>query len=173
MPQLDKKMMIEEGTGWLTPGCKNLAVVSVFFFVLLCGSTVQAQEAEEGRIIRQIEIKGNKRIGTAAIKGSIGLRAGDPYNPEAVSQDVSSIWAMGYFDNVEVVVEDVEGGLKLVFLVTERPVITRIVFEGNDKIGSGKLRDQLEFRSRDYLKHYLIKLGEERIKDLYLKDGYR
>ncbi len=173
VPQLDKKMMIEEGTGWLTPGCKNLAAVSVFFFVLLYGSTVQAQEAEEGRIIRQIEIKGNKRIGTAAIKGSIGLRAGDPYNPEAVSQDVSSIWAMGYFDNVEVVVEDVEGGLKLVFLVTERPVITRIVFEGNDKIGSGKLRDQLEFRSRDYLKHYLIKLGEERIKDLYLKDGYR
>lgn len=150
----------------------SLAVANVCVFFLVCGVAVHAQEAEKGRIIRKIEIKGNKRIGTAAIKGAIRLREGDPYDPELVSQDVSSIWAMGYFDNVEVVLEDIEEGLKLTFLVTERPVITNIVFEGNEEVGDGKLRDVLEFRPRDYLKHYLVKLGEDRIKNLYLKEGF-
>lgn len=155
------------------PRVCNLAITSIVVFFLAYGATVQAQEAEKGRIIRKIDIKGNKRIGTAAIKGSIRLREGDPYNPETVSQDVSSIWAMGYFDNVEVVLEDIEDGLKLTFLVAERPVITSIVFEGNDEVKSGRLEDVLEFRQRDYLKHYLVKLGEERIKALYLKEGFQ
>ncbi len=155
------------------PKVRALTAAYVFVFFLVYGGAVQAQKAEKGKIIRQIEIKGNKRIGTAAIKGSIRLREGDPYNPETVSQDVSSIWAMGYFDNVEVVLEDVVAGLKLTFLVTERPVIMAIIFEGNDEMGSGKLEDQLEFGQRDYLKHYLVKLGEERIKELYLKEGFR
>ncbi|HHT9134477.1 MAG TPA: outer membrane protein assembly factor BamA [Candidatus Avalokitesvara rifleensis] len=155
------------------PTVKNLAVACIFAFFLVCGGLVQAQEGGEGKIIKQIEIKGNKRIGTAAIKGSIKLREGDPYNQETVSQDVSSIWAMGYFDNVDVVLEDIPGGLNLTFIVTERPVITSIEFEGNEDISDKKLRKVLEFQNRDYLKHYLIKLGEEKIKDLYLNKGYQ
>ncbi len=156
-----------------SPRVRNLAVASIFVFCLTYGLSVQAQEAEKGQIIRQITIRGNKRIGTAAIKGSIKQRDGDFYSPEAVSQDVSSIWAMGFFDNVEVVLEDLADGLKLTFLVTERPVIKAVIFEGNEHIKTGKLEDLLEFRERSYLKHYLVKLGEENIRDLYLKKGFR
>ncbi len=155
------------------PGVRNLAVASIFVFCIICGESVQAQEAEKGRVIRQIDIRGNKRIGTAAIKGSIQLREGDLYSPEVVSQDVSSIWAMGYFDDVEVILEDVPEGVKLTFLVTERPVIKAIIFDGNDEMKTGKLENALEFRERDYLKRYLVKLGEDRIKELYLDKGFQ
>ncbi|MFN3466090.1 MAG: outer membrane protein assembly factor BamA [Candidatus Brocadiales bacterium] len=132
-----------------------------------------AQTVEKTRTIRKIDIKGNKRVGTAAIKGAVRLREGDVYSPEAVSQDVSSIWAMGYFDNVEVVLEDYEDGLKLTFLVTERPIIKAIVFEGNKELGRGKLEEVLELKEGEYLKYYMVKLAEEKIKELYLKKGFR
>ncbi len=132
-----------------------------------------AQTTEKSRTIRKIDIKGNKRVGTAAIKGAVRLKEGDVYNPETVSLDVSSIWAMGYFDNVEVVLEDYEDGLKLTFLVAERPIIKAIIFEGNDALSKGKLEEVLELKEGDYLKYYLVKLAEEKIKELYSKKGFQ
>lgn len=132
-----------------------------------------AQAAEQTRIIRKIDIKGNKQVGTAAIRGAVRLKEGDTYNPESVSQDVSSIWAMGYFDNVEVVLEDYEDGLKLTFLVTERPIVKAIIFDGNKELSRAKLEEVLELREGDYLKYYLVKLGEGKIKELYLKKGFQ
>ncbi|HHT9153085.1 MAG TPA: outer membrane protein assembly factor BamA [Candidatus Hypogeohydataceae bacterium YC40] len=140
---------------------------------LVGGEYVLVQAAEKAKIIRTIDIKGNKRVGTAAIKGAVKLKEGDVYNTEAVSQDVSSIWAMGYFDNVEVILEDYEDGLKLTFLVTERPIIKAIIFEGNKELGKGKLEEALELKEGDYLKYYLVKLGQENIKELYLKKGFQ
>src|SRR3990172_7312676 len=93
----------------------------------------------EGKIIRKIEVKGNKRISTAAIKAATRVKEGDVYSPEIVSQEVDSIWAMGFFDNIEVKLEDFEDGLKLIFLLTERAVIKEIVFQGNEKLSNKKL----------------------------------
>ncbi len=142
-------------------------------FCLLVEKCLFAQTPEKTKILRKIDIKGNKRVGTAAIRGAVRLKEGDSYNPEAVSQDVSSIWAMGYFDNVEVILEDYEDGLKLTFLVTERPLVRAIIFEGNQELSRGKLEEVLEVKEGDYLKYYLVKLGEEKIKELYSKKGFQ
>jgi outer membrane protein insertion porin family len=148
----------------------------LFCFLVFClegEGHLQAQTVEKTRTIRKIDIKGHKRVGTAAIRGAVRLREGDTYNPEAVSQDVSSIWAMGYFDNVEILLEDYEDGIKLTFLVTERPIIKAIIFEGNKELGRGKLEEVLELKEGDYLKYYMVKLGEGKIKELYLKKGFQ
>ncbi|MBU6391373.1 MAG: outer membrane protein assembly factor BamA, partial [Planctomycetes bacterium] len=60
-------------------------------------------------------------------------------------------------------------GLKLAFLVTERVVIDEIQFQGNEKIKTKKLKKQIEIKPGDYLKPYLLKLDEDKIKELYIK----
>ncbi len=126
----------------------------------------------EGKIIRKIEVKGNKRISTAAIKAATRVKEGDVYSPEIVSQDVDSIWAMGFFDNIEVKLEDFEDGLKLIFLLTERAVIKEIVFQGNEKLSNKKLKKAIELKEKEYLKYYLLKLDEDKLKNLYVEKGY-
>ncbi len=121
------------------------------------------------RIIKKIEIKGNHRISAAAIRGSIRVKEGDPYDPQLVSLDVDAIWSLGFFDNIEVETAEVDGGIKLVFLVTERSVIDEIQFLGNKKIKTKKLKKLIEIKEGDYLKHYLLKLDEDKIKELYIK----
>lgn len=119
--------------------------------------------------IKKIEIRGTQRISPSAIKSSFRVKEGDLYNPLAVSRDVDAIWSLGFFDNIEVEVEELKDGLKLIFVVTERAMIDEIQFTGNKKIKTKKLEKQLEIKKGDYLKYYLLKLEEEKIKELYIK----
>ena len=146
-------------------------VITVYFSYakVVCAET-------QGKIvhsIKKIEIKGNQRISTTAIRSSIRIKEGDPYDPQLVTQDVDAIWSLGFFDNIEVALEEMADGLKVVFLVTERAVIDEIQFQGNKKIKAKKLKKQIEIKEGDYVKPYLLKLDEDKIKELYIKKCFQ
>jgi outer membrane protein insertion porin family len=155
--------------------CKYLFIAFLFIIFFLLGTYIplKAQEAEETRpVIKKVEVKGNQRISAATIKSAVKIKEGDMYDPQTMSQDVDAIWLLGFFDNIEVEVEPYEDGIKLIFLVTERPVVKDIIFIGNMEIKTKKLEEAVELRRGDYLKHYLQKLGEDKIRDLYQKKGF-
>lgn len=150
-------------------------IVALFITVYFSYATVVCAETQ-GKIIhniKKIEIKGNQRISTTAIRSSIRMKEGDPYDPQLVSQDVDAIWSLGFFDNIEVALEEMTDGLKVVFLVTERAVIDEIQFQGNKKIKAKKLKKQIEIKEGDYVKPYLLKLDEDKIKELYIKKCFQ
>ncbi|MFQ5713104.1 MAG: outer membrane protein assembly factor BamA [Candidatus Scalinduaceae bacterium] len=155
--------------------CKYAFIALAFIIFLLLGShvTLNAQETEETRpVIKKVEVKGNQRISTATIKSAVKIKEGDIYDPQAMSQDVDAIWLLGFFDNIEVEVEPYEDGIKLIFLVTERPVVRDVIFIGNRKIKTKKLKEAVELRKGDYLKYYLQKSGEDKIREIYEKKGF-
>ncbi|MBI5308221.1 MAG: outer membrane protein assembly factor BamA [Planctomycetes bacterium] len=120
-------------------------------------------------IIKKIEFRGNQRISVSAVRGSISVKEGDPFDSQLISRDVDAIWSLGFFDNIEIEIEQLEDGLKLVFLVVERAVIDEIQFQGNKRIKTKALKKQIEIKQGDYLKPYLLKLDEEKIRELYIK----
>ncbi len=148
------------------------SIIAALVVTLFFGSTKILYAETQEKIphtIKKIEIRGNQRISTTAIRSSIRAKEGDPYDPQLVSQDVDAIWSLGFFDNIEVKIEEVPGGLNVVFFVTERSVIDEIQFLGNVKIKSKKLKKQIQIKEGDYLKLYLLKLDEDKIKELYIK----
>ena len=151
---------------------KSTFIALMFFVFFLIGSHLQLNAQEARPIVEKIEVKGNDRISTATIRSALKIREGDMYDPQAVSQDVDGIWLLGFFDNIEVEVESFEDGIKLIFLVTERPVIRDIILIGNSEIRAKKIEDVLELKRGDYLKQYLQKLGEDRIRGLYREKGF-
>ena len=150
-----------------------LAVVFVIFLPMKNHSLINAQENETAQIIiKKIEFKGNHRISSNTINAAVKTRGGDLYDPQAISQDVDAIWLLGFFDNIEVEVEPYEDGIKIIFLVLERPVVKNINFAGNTKVKTKKLREAIELKEGDYLKQYLLKLGEDKIREIYQKKGF-
>ncbi len=148
----------------------NITVSLVIILCFGCFCVLHAQTPEKQiPVVRKIEIKGNQRISTTAIRSSIKVKEGDPYDPKLVSQDVDAIWSLGFFDNIEVALEEMPEGLGLAFLVTERSVIDEIQFQGNEKIKTKKLKKQIQIKEGDYIKQYLLKLDEDKIKELYVK----
>jgi len=150
-------------------------IVALVITLYFSYAKVVCAETQEKRVhsIKKIEIKGNQRISTTAIRSSFRMKEGDPYDPQVVSQDVDAIWSLGFFDNIEVALEEMTDGLKVVFLVTERAVIDEIQFQGNKKIKAKKLKKQIEIKEGDYVKPYLLKLDEDKIKELYIKKCFQ
>ncbi|GAX62194.1 outer membrane protein Omp85 [Candidatus Scalindua japonica] len=151
----------------------TFAIVFVFFLSLDSNKPLNAQGSEAvSAVVKKIEFKGNDRISSSTIKAAIKTNHGDIYDPKAISQDVDAIWLLGFFDNIEVEVESYEDGVKVIFLVLERPVIKNIFFAGNGQVKTKKLREAIQVREGDYLKRYLIKLDEDKIREMYQKMGF-
>ena len=146
------------------------AIVFAIFFSLGSPKLLNAQGNEAvSAVVKKIEFKGNDRVSSSTIKAAIKTNQGDNYDQKAISQDVDAIWLLGFFDNIEVEVEPYEDGIKVIFLVLERPVIKSIFFAGNDEVKTKKLRDVIQIREGDYLKRYLLKLDEDKIRENLLR----
>ena len=129
-----------------------------------------AQEA--GQPIKSIQVKGNKRIEVPAIRGRITLKEGDRFSTEGIRDQIRAIYQMGYFEDVRVETEPVAGGIAVVFVVTEKPFITEIFFDGNDKVKDEKLREKLTVRIQSFLDQQQVKDSVERLRLLYEEEGH-
>lgn len=87
-------------------------------------------------IINEIQIEGNQRVETDAIRIHISQQAGQPEDPAAVDQDIKAIYKMGFFDTVNVEIRQLGGKTVLIYVVKERPQITDVRFDGMKAIRS-------------------------------------
>jgi outer membrane protein insertion porin family len=128
--------------------------------------------AEQGTI-EAIRIVGNSRVEQSAIRVRIRSKIGQPANPAVVEQDVRSIYAMGFFEDVKVSAEDVEGKPTLTYTVIERPMIESVKLEGNKKVNDEDLQGALKVRPHTLLDVEKIQRGIQEGKKLYDQKGYK
>lgn len=133
---------------------------------------IETARAEEAPIVNVIEISGLRRIEDAAIREKITQRTGQPLSPEAVSEDIKDIYKMGYFEDVRVDVEPFEGGIKLIYVLKEKPSIMRVDFQGNKKIEDSKLREKITISPGSMADTVLIQDNAEKLKGFYEAEGY-
>ena len=81
--------------------------------------------------IAAIAPEGNERIDSGAILRKIKTKPGDAYSPATLRSDLKEIYKMGYFDNVQIDIEDTPAGKKVVFRVIEKPLINSVTFRRN------------------------------------------
>ena len=103
---------------------------------------------------------------------TFGLRAGDPYDPEAVKVAVRRLYATGLFTDVNV--EDVmqEEGVRLLVMVAERPRVRGIRFMGLKKIEESTLRPKLTVADGQLLDAGTLALDARKIQEAYAEQGY-
>ncbi len=145
----------------------------VCFMFFLCGGVAAfGQNVDRYKIIKKIDITGNERISAAAIKSTIVTKVGDIYSSETISKDVDAIWSLGFFNEIEVELDQFEGGIKVGFIVLERPVVRNLTFIGCNKIKAKKLKEKVDLLENDDLKLYMLKLDEDKIRDFYHEKGF-
>jgi outer membrane protein insertion porin family len=93
-------------------------------------SAQPAAPAAGASVITDIAITGNQNINAETIRGAITLKPGDEFSDEAAEKDKAAIMSLGYFSAVTLRQENVPGGVKLTYEVTENPKVTDIKIEG-------------------------------------------
>ena len=128
--------------------------------------------ATTGPTIARVVIAGNARVDAEAIRIHIQSQAGSRADPTLLDNDVRAIYAMGFFENVEVERRDEPEGLVLVFRVRERPLVTEVAIEGNKKVRTEDLEAALKVRPHTILDAEKLRRGIADAKKLYEEKGY-
>jgi outer membrane protein insertion porin family len=142
----------------------------VFYFDLQADAAVESPK--DGNTVVEIEIRGNRRIETATIRSRLKIKEGSSLSVDRVREDINSLYQLGFFLDVRVDSEPVEGGVKLIYVVAERPYISDIGFVGNVEIMSDKLKEKLSIKTTSFLDDVLVKENAEHLRQYYDEEGY-
>ncbi len=123
-------------------------------------------------LVKELTVEGNRRVQEAVILGRVKTTLGGPFNTSQLSEDVRSVFALGFFDDVQVNVEDFEGGVKVTFVVAERPFVRDVDFVGNKKATAAELQEKIDLKLGNVYNPVDVQRARERMKDFYEDEGY-
>lgn len=132
------------------------------------------QEPVKEKIVKAIEIKGNKFISTNVVISKMKTKIGAAYQENIVSDDLKRLYLLGYFSDIKIDTEDFQDGLKIVVTVQERPIISKITFTGMLKLTTKdeKLKEMLKSKETQYLDYPNLAEDIQILKKLYEKIGF-
>ena len=79
-------------------------------------------------IIEKIEYSGLDRVEEAAIADAVLIKPNKNYNKKDIDQSIKNLYEKDFFSNVEFFKQ----GNKLIIKLKEKPIVDKVVFEGND-----------------------------------------
>ena len=144
--------------------------VAVLSAVLGLVAAVSAQQPPV--LIKELTVEGNRRVQEAVILGRVKSAIGAPFNPAQLSEDVRAVFALGFFDDVQLKVDDFEGGVKVGFVVVERPFVRDVDFVGNKHVGTNELQDKIDLKLGSVYNPVDVQRARERMKEHYESEGY-
>ena len=167
-----------DGRAFGGDGTARRVTTIVAYGILLLGGLIWAfgprdgLAQETGQRISAITVQGNKRIEVPAIRTRLTLKEGERLTAERIREQIRALYQMGYFEDVRVETEPRAGGVAVIFVVTEKPFVTEILFDGNDNLAAEKLTEKLTVRPQSFLDQKQIKDSVERLRQLYEEEGY-
>jgi outer membrane protein insertion porin family len=127
--------------------------------------------AQEG-LIQDVRVEGNRRVEVDVVRGAISQKKGAAYDPKAVARDVRALMKLGYFADVQVVLEGTKDAPVLVYQVTERPTVADVHYEGNDELGKEDLKDTVELKAFDLLDLARVQKDVKKLQEKYVEKGF-
>jgi len=116
--------------------------------VSLAALVLAAAALDSAVVLRSIEVDTPQR---ERYTSTLGLVAGDPYDPERVREAVLRLFATGDFEDVRVEAEASETGVALIFRPTLAPRLGKVKVVGDERIAPDTLRRAARLRTREPL----------------------
>src|SRR5690606_18785391 len=124
-----------------------------------------------GQQIVDIEVVGNRRISKDDVLAYLHEKTGERFTPEVLAQDVRELWTSGFFDDIEGDLERTDAGVRLRFVVREKPSVAKVEFEGNDELEAEGLAEAIEVKVDTIRSPAAIGRSIQKIRDMYPEKG--
>ena len=148
-----------------------VVVVAVLGIARLAAAQGPAQR-QPPILIKELAVEGTKRVQEAVVLGRVKSAIGTPFNPSLLSEDIRAIFGLGFFDDVRLRVEDFEGGVKVTFVVTERPFVRDVSFTGNKEVKTEDLQEKIDLKLGRVYNPVDVQRAVEKLRDFYEDEGY-
>lgn len=156
-------------------------VITKFLQILLLATlsalipvNVLAQDSSTAPIVRDIRVTydGPQTVSRDRVIANLYTKVGSQLTPESSQRDISSLYESGIVENVEMLAEDVPGGVRLIVKVRGIGVLGSLNFNGNSAIKTFTLTKIADLEVGQSLDEQKIQDARTRIVEHYKKKGY-
>ncbi|MFH1046378.1 MAG: outer membrane protein assembly factor BamA [Candidatus Omnitrophota bacterium] len=153
----------------------------IFMILMMCVACVagsinawaqEEQTEEPEKLVTKVEAQGNKNISSATIIAKVRTREGKPFSQMVASDDLKRLYALGYFSDIKVDLQDVAEGVVVIFRVKELPVVSAIAIAGNSSIKTEKLQKLVQSKTEDFFNPQQLKQDMRDIQKAYEEKGF-
>ena len=120
-----------------------MTVVSVLLALFLTGVEPQTLQVPNPNRIEEVRIADNRRIPSDTIRYNLQTKVGDQFNINVIRRDIKTLFALQFFDDIRVDVEDGTKGKIVIFVVKEKPLVRSIKYEGAKSITNSEILDKM------------------------------
>jgi len=134
-----------------------------------------AAPVPETGVISAVNVQGNRRVETEAIRAVLPLKVGDTYDKDKIKATLLTVWRMGYFNDVKIDVSPAHPPLTnyvLTVLVSEKPAVRDIKLEGNEELSKDDFKDTIEVKQFQILDQEAVRKSAKKMQEKYVEKGY-
>ncbi|PKN08513.1 MAG: outer membrane protein assembly factor BamA [Deltaproteobacteria bacterium HGW-Deltaproteobacteria-8] len=122
--------------------------------------------------IVDIDVEGTNALDKDVVLLRLATKKGEVLDAKSLNSDLKTVYDLGYFDDVKIVLRDVAGGKKMVVQVVEKPRILALGVKGAKEKSSEDVLKIVNSRKGAVLNPKVLAEDMTAIRDLYRKDGY-
>ncbi len=124
------------------------------------------------RPISEVVVGGLSRITEQEVRNNLRIATGQPFEAQAVRDDVATLYRLGHFDAVTADAELLpDGTVRIRYLLIEQPIVRDIQVVGNKVASDQELRAVIGLYPGGPRDDFLLERAVEKIKKLYRAKG--
>ena len=137
--------------------------LGTYVFSLLASTSTLAADV----YVKDIKVEGLERVEAETVKSYVNIKSGQSTNDEQLNDTLKSLYATGLFEDVAI---NVNNGTMFV-KVSENPVISEVLFDGNDEVDDTMLESEIRLAPRSTYSRAKVQDDVRRILDVYKRSG--
>ena len=131
-----------------------------------------ASPEDQGERVVEVRVEGNRRVEAEAVRRALRTKQGSVFDPARTADDLRAVWALGYFTDVQLLVQQLPNGLAYVVRVEERPTVNSVKLSGNEELSQDDLKESIDVKSATILDMDLVRSSAKKIQEKYVEKGY-
>ena len=141
---------------------------------LMSPFATQAQEAPGMPLVKAIEVQfvGPQTVSKEKILANMRTRVGRPSSPRVTEEDVRNLYSTGNLTNVRMFGEPQGDGVKVIVVVATKSTLAEVVFNGNTKAKTSKLRDEISSKAGTPVSDSALEADRQKIIEYYQGKGF-
>ncbi|MDO8528114.1 MAG: outer membrane protein assembly factor BamA [Deltaproteobacteria bacterium] len=140
--------------------------------LFIFGFSFSLQGQGGGRFVQDVRVRGEQRIPATSILSQIKTKPGLIATRESLDEDIRRLFSLGQFRDIQVDEEAGPHGLIITFIVSEKPVINKIIIEGNHKVKENTIREAITLPLYQPLNEKKLSESIEAIRKIYDKKNF-
>ena len=122
-----------------------------------------------------VRFVGSAVVDEQVVRANMQLREGGDLDESALDRDIRTLYRTGLFETAQVLKSNSAtqpGVVNLIVEVTPKYRVLALRYEGNDRVGTSRLQEEVKSRPNLALDERQVKEDTEKIRDYYEKAGY-